>query len=172
MYQKTYRIKKWFLIALSAVVMLLFLLSMLSLFLKGSFVEKLIVISIFIAVLLIFIEAKSRKVLTADQGILIRKFFRERKLHWTDITQVGMVVIRKRVYLLLTTTKGFHILTNAYEEFTNLLREIVDHVEKEKVDEEVWSRIEHPINKMSDIVSMCFAAAVIAIIIVIKIMTS
>jgi len=171
MYQKTYKIKKWFLIAFSAVVILLFLLSMLFIFGKGSFVEILVLISIFTAVLLIFIEAMSRKVLTGDQGILIRKFFREKKLDWIDITQVGMVVIRKRVYVLLTTTKGFHILTNAYEEFTSLLREIVGHVEKEKVDEEVRSRIEHPINKTSDIASMCYAAAVIAIIIALKIMT-
>ncbi len=168
MYQKTYKIKKSFLIALSAVVVLLFLLLLLSLFFKGSSVEKVVLAVIFISVLLVFLEFMSRKVLTEDQGILIRKFLREKKLLWEDITQVGIVVMRKRVYILLTTIKGFHILTNAYEGFPDLLQGIASHVDKDKMDEEVWNLLEHPIEKISDTVSTWFAAAVLIIIIILK----
>ena len=168
MCQKTYKIKKAFLVALSADVILLFLLLLLSLFLKGSAVEKVVLVVIFISVLLVFLEFMSRKVLTGDQGILIRKYLRERNLLWEDITQVGTVVMRKRVYLLLTTTKGFHILTNAYEEFSDLLQEIAGHVDREKVDDDVRNLLEHPIKKISDTVSAWFAAAVLVIIIILK----
>jgi len=168
MYQKTYKIKKSFLIALSAVVVLLFLLLLLSLFFKGSSVEKVVLAVIFISVLLVFLEFMSRKVLTEDHGILIRKFLREKKLLWEDITQVGIVVMRKRVYILLTTIKGFHILTNAYEGFPDLLQGIASHVDKDKMDEEVWNLLEHPIEKISDTVSTWFAAAVLVIIIILK----
>jgi len=168
MYQKTYKIKKAFLIALSADVILLFLLLLLSLFLKGSAVEKVVLAVIFISVLLVFLEFMSRKVLTGDQGILIRKYLRERNLSWGDITQVGTVVMRKRVYLLLTTIKGFHILTNAYEEFPDLLQEIAGHVDREKVDDDVRNLLEHPIKKISDTVSAWLAAAVLVIIIILK----
>jgi hypothetical protein len=172
MYQKIYRIKKAFLVAFSTDVFLLFLLLLLSIFITGSAIERVVLTLIFITVLLIFLESMSRKVLTGDQGILIRKFLREKELLWSDITQVGMVVLRKRVYLLLTTVKGFHILTNAYSEFPSLLREIVDHVEKEKVDEEVRSQIEHPIKKISYIILMWFAAAVLIAIIAFKLINS
>jgi hypothetical protein len=170
MHQKTYKIKKSFLVALSAVVILLFLLLLLSLFFKGSSIEKGVLSAIFIAVLLIFLEFSSRKVLTEDQGILIRKFLREKKLLWEDITQVGTVVMRKRVYILLTTIKGFQILTNAYEKFPDLLQGITSHVEREKVDEEVRNLIEHPIEKITDTVSTWFAAAVLVVIIVLKLL--
>jgi len=172
MYRKTFKIKKVFLVAFSVDVVLLCLLLLLSLFFKGSSLERLVLAVIFITALLIFLESLSRKVLTGDQGILIRKFLREKKLLWGDITQVGMLVMRNRVYLLLTTTKGFHILTNAYGEFSGLLREIADHVEREKIDDEVRNQIEHPVKKISDVVSTWFAAAVLVAIIVFKIITS
>jgi hypothetical protein len=172
MYQSTYRIKRALLIALSADVFLLFLLFVLSIILKGSAVERLILTVICIIALLIFFESAYRKVLTGDQGILIRKYLKDRELLWEDITQVGIVVMKKRVYLLLTTLKGFHILTNAYGEFPNLLREIAVHVEREKVDEEVRSQIEHPVKKISDIISTWFAAAVLVAIIAFKLITS
>ena len=172
MYRNTYRIKKAFLIALSVVTFLLFLLFLFSFFLKGSSVEKFVLTMIFIAVALILLEAVSRKVLTGNHGVLIKKFLKEKELNWGDITQVGMIVFRKRVYLLLTTTKGFHILSNSYDGFPGLLREIVDHVDKEKIDEEVRSQIESPIRKISDVVSIWITAAVLIVIIVIKVMTS
>ena len=168
MYQKTYKIKKAFLIALSADVILLFLLRLLTLFLKGSAVEKVVLAVIFISVLLVFFELMSRKVLTGDQGILLRKYLRERNPLWEDITQVGTVVMRKRVYILLTTVKGFHILTNAYGKFPDLLQGIASHVDKEKVDEEVRNLLEHPLEKISDTISAWFAAAVLFIIIILK----
>ncbi len=170
MYQKTYKIKKSFLVALSAVVILLFLLLLLFLFSRGSSIEKGVLSAIFIIVLLVFLEFMSRRVLTGDQGILIRKFLREKKLLWEDITQVGTVVMRKRVYILLTTIKGFHILTNAYEEFPDLLQGIASHVDKEKMDEEVRNLLEHPIEKISDTISTWFAAAVLVAIIVLKLL--
>jgi hypothetical protein len=172
MYQNTYRINKAFLIALSAVTLLLLLLSLLSFFLRGSTLERFILTTIFIAVALILLEAVSRKVLTGDHGVLIKKFLKERELLWEDITQAGMVVFRKRVYLLLTTTKGFLILSNSYEGFSGLLRDIVDHVDKEKIDEEVRSQMENPIRKISDVVSMWIAATILIVIIAIKVMTS
>ena len=171
MYQYTYRINKAFRIALSVVASLLFVLSLLS-FLSGSFGEIIIVSVIFVTVILILVEVISRKILTGDDGILIRKFFKAKKLQWEDITQAGMVIFRKRVYLLLTTIKGFHILSNAYEGFPSLLREIVDHIEKEKIDEEVRSQIENPIRKISDVVSMWIAATALIVIIAIKVMAS
>lgn len=169
MYQKTYRIKKALIIALTVDVILLFILFLCSLF-RGSPVERTVLPVIFVIVLIILLESMFRKVLTGDQGILIRKFFREKELLWEDITQAGIVALRKRVYLLLTTVKGFHILTNAFEEFPGLLREITLHLDQEKVDEEVRSQIEKPTKKNSDVVSAWLGAAVLIVIIVLKVM--
>jgi len=168
MYQKTYKIKKTFLAAFSIDVFLLFLLFMMAVFLRGASSEKIILAIMFIIILFIYIETRARKVLTGDQGILIKKFLREKELRWDEITQVGIVVLRKRVYLLLTTTKGFHILTNAYEAFTGLLIDIAGHVERERVEEDVRKLIEHPLKRIADTVSMWFAGLVLVAIIALK----
>jgi len=172
MYQNIYRIKRSFVIPLSIDVFLLFLLLLLSLFLKGSPVEKNVLIIIFIPVLYVYIESLYRKVHSEDQGIMIRKVWRKKELRWEDITHVGALVLRKRSYLLLTTVKGFHILSNAYEKYSSLIGDIIMHLDKEKVEEEVRRQHEHPVKNISDIVMAWFTALVLMGIIATKLFIS
>jgi hypothetical protein len=69
----------------------------------------------------------------------------------------------------LTTTKGFHIISNAYRNFTGLVKGIVNRVEAERIEEPVKVLIEHPVRKVSDIVSAWVGAVVLLVIIYIKI---
>ena len=172
MYQKTYKIKNAFLVALSVDVVLLFLLCGISLFLKSAVFDIIVFALISIIALFILIETQSRKVLTGDQGLLIGKFFKRRELRWEDITHVGVLVLRKRVYVLLTTTKGFYIISNAYEEFPGLLGDIADRVDQERIEEEARDQIAHPINRMTDIISAWIAAALLVALIAYKLITS
>lgn len=168
MYQNIYRIKRSFVIPFSLVVFLFFFLLLLSLFLKGSPWEKNVIIIVFIPVLYVYIEFLYRKVHTGDQGIMIRKVFRKRELRWEDITHVGALVLRKRSYILLTTIKGFYILSNAYENYSSLIGNIIIHLDKEKVEEEVRRQHEHPVKNISDIVMTWFTALVLLGIITTK----
>lgn len=147
--------------------LLLFLLT-LSFYQGGSHLEKIALTVIYIPVLCVFFESLSRKVLTGDRGIIIRKFLRNKELRWEDITHVGALILRKRVYLLLTTVKGFYILSNAYEKFSTLVRDIADHMDKEKVEEEVRKQIENPVKNISDIIMTWFTALVLIGIITVK----
>jgi hypothetical protein len=168
MYQNIYRIKRSFVIPFSIDVFLLFLLLLLSLFLKGSSLEKNVLIIIFIPVLYVYIETLYRKVQTGDQGIIIRKVLRKKELPWENITHVGALILRKKVYLLLTTVKGFYILSNAYEKYSSLIDDIIIHIDKEKVEEEVRKQLEHPVKNISDIVMAWFTALVLLGIIAMK----
>jgi hypothetical protein len=109
---------------------------------------------------------------TGDQGIMIRKFMRKKELCWEDITHIGALILRKRVYILLTTVKGFYILSNAYEKFSSLAGDLVAHMDNEKVEEEVRRQMEHPAKNMSDIIMTWITAVVLAGIIIIKLFTS
>ncbi len=172
MYQNIYKIRRSFLFSFSIDFILLFFLLLLSFYLRSSNLEKIALSVIFIPVLCVFFESLSRKVLTGDQGIMIRKFLRNKELRWEDITHVGALILRKRVYLLLTTVKGFYIISNAYEKFSTLVRDVADHMDKEKVEEEVRKQIEHPVKNISDIVMTWFTALVLAGIIAIKLFSS
>jgi hypothetical protein len=164
----TYKIKKSLLVPLGIDVLLFLLLLIISLFFKGSLTEQVVLFVIFVPLTLAFFEALSREVSMGDKGIVIRKFTRRKELSWGDITHVGIVIIRKKVYLLLTTLKGFYFISNTYESFYELVRHIIEHVGPEKVEEDVHTQMEHPIRSISDIVSSWFAAVVILVIIVMK----
>jgi hypothetical protein len=172
MYQNIYKIRRSFLIPFTVAFILLFFLLLLSYSLKGPHLEKIALTIIFISVLCAFFESLSRKVLTGDKGIMIRKFLRNKELRWEDITHVDALILRKRVYLLLTTVKGFYIISNAYEKFSTLVRDVADHMDEEKVEEELRKQIEHPVKNISDIVMTWFTALVLIGIIIIKLFSS
>lgn len=172
MYQNVYRIKRSFLVPFSVDFILLFFLLLLSYFSGGSNLERILLTVIFIPVLYVLFESSFRMVQTGDHGIMIRKLMRKKELRWEDITHIGALILRKRVYLLLTTVKGFYILSNAYEKFSTLVGDLVGRMDNEKVDEEVKRQMEHPARNLSDIVMTWFTAMVLAGIIIIKLFAS
>ncbi|MBM4271637.1 MAG: hypothetical protein FJ139_05690 [Deltaproteobacteria bacterium] len=72
----------------------------------------------------------------------------------------------------MTTVKGFYILSNAYEKFSTLVRDIVDHIDAQKVEAEAKKQIEHPVKNISDIISSWIMALVLAGIIGTKLLSS
>ncbi|HUH64824.1 MAG TPA: hypothetical protein VLZ07_00195, partial [Syntrophales bacterium] len=152
--------------------LLLFFLLLLSYFLGGSKLEKILVTVIFIPVLYVLFESAFRMVGTGNQGIVIRKFMRKKEFKWEEITHIGALILRKRVYLLLTTVRGFYILSNAYERFSALVNDFANHMDREKVEAEVVRQIEYPAKNMSDIVMTWFTALVLVGIISIKLFIS
>ncbi|MGZ3649072.1 MAG: hypothetical protein ACXU9G_08600 [Syntrophales bacterium] len=172
MYQNVYRIRRSFLFPFLVDFILLFFLLLLSYFLGGSKLERILLTAIFIPVIYVLVESSFRMVQTGDQGIMIRKFMRKKELRWEDITHIGALILRKRVYLLLTTVKGFYILSNSYEKFSTLVSDLVGRMDSEKVEEEVRRQIEHPAKNMSDIVMTWFTAVILAGLIITKLFTS
>jgi hypothetical protein len=172
MYQNVYRIRRSFLVPFFVDFILLFFLLLLSYLEGGSNLERILLTAIFIPVLYVLLESSFRIVQTGDQGIMIRKFMRKKELRWEDITHIGALILRKRVYLLLTTVKGFYILSNAYEKFSALVSDLVSHMDNEKVEEEVKRQMEHPAKNVSDIIMTWFTAMFLAGIIIIKLFAS
>jgi hypothetical protein len=163
-----YKIRKSFLIPLGLNAVLLLVLLLLSLFVKGAPTEKVILFAFFLPTALIGLEAYSRRVTALEDGIMIKKFFREKIFQWQDITHVGVMVMRRKIYFLMTTTKGFHVLSNAYDHYPDLLRHLEDHLGPEKVTEDVRQQMQDPISNRSDIIAAWFAATVILGMIILK----
>ncbi|OPY08990.1 MAG: hypothetical protein A4E68_00822 [Syntrophaceae bacterium PtaB.Bin095] len=167
-----FKIRRALLIPFAINVVLLFALLCLSLFFKGSALERIVLAAVFVPTVALFIEAAGRMAVAGDQGLVIRKWMRKRELRWDDITHIGCLTIRRKVYLLLTTTKGFHILSNAYGRFPALVKSIVDRAGADKAEEEARRQIENPLENRSDPVSMWVAVVVIAAIIAVKILSA
>ena len=170
MSETSYRIRKSFLVPLGIDVLLLLILLVLSLTFKGSGVERAFLAVVCGLSLLILIEAFNRQVTISAGGITLKKFMKLRELLWSDITHVGCLKLRSRVYILLTTKKGFHIISNAYDSFSALVGEIIRHLDGGKIEIEAEAReqIENPTRNISDLVAVWVAAVVLLVIIYMK----
>ncbi|HPC73118.1 MAG TPA: hypothetical protein P5551_10645 [Syntrophales bacterium] len=163
-----YRIRKALRVPLVLDSILLFTLILLAFFVKGTMPEKVLLIVLFIPLSYLCLEANTRRAETQGGNLRLTRLFRKRELAWPNITDVGIVIMRTKVYAVLTTTKGFHVLSNSYEDFYGLLKHIVDHVEKERVEKEVLNLLENPVENRTNILSAWAAAAFFCVIIFFK----
>ncbi len=164
MSSRIYRIRRAFLIPFAVVVLLLFILLLLSL-VDGFPAERIVLAVMFVAALAFFCEAVFRRVAAGEDRITVRKFLRNRELSWEDITHLGAVAIRRKVYILLTTKKGLHIFSNAYGCFPLMVRDIAGRVGREKTEKDVVEQIEHSLINNGPVFSTWGAAVIIAFIV-------
>jgi len=168
MSENVYKIRRAFLIPIIAIVVLLFLLFLISLF--NSRIGEIIVLAIlFFASLTIGIEMTKREIVINDQGLKIKKAFRCKEFGWAEITHLGVVVLKKKVYFLLTTTKGFHIFSNLLENHALLICSLMNRLGEEKVEVEVKNYLDHPLERLSMIVMSWVAVLVIIAVIILKV---
>lgn len=170
MTQSIFKIKRTFLIPFITVVVLLFLLFLISLF-KGQMLEKIILAVSFAITLFIAVEATKRKIIVTTEGLQIKKFFRIKELTWAEITQLGVVILRNKIYFILTTTKGFYFFSNLLENHALLIRSLVDKVENEKVEIEVKNYLENPVEQRSLIVMCWFGVLICTAFIILKVLS-
>jgi hypothetical protein len=133
-------------------------------------VEKAVLTLLFVAALFVFLEATRRFVVIGDEALQIGKFFKVRSLAWTEVTHVGCLILRSRVYLLLTTTRGFYILSNAYGRFSSLVGDLIAHLPSEniEVEEQARAQASRPTRNLSNAIAAWFAAAVLSGIVYLK----
>jgi hypothetical protein len=171
--QHVYRIRKSFVIPLTIDCILLFVLMAMSWFFRGASLEKAVISIFFLLALFVLIEAARRTIIIGDEGLKIKKFFKTKALSWPDITHIGCLVLRSRAYILLTTTKGFHILSNAYEQFPRMVGDLIGHIPAEtiEVEPEARAQCENPVRNTADLIAVWVAAAVLAGIICAKLIS-
>ncbi|MBW2650400.1 MAG: PH domain-containing protein [Deltaproteobacteria bacterium] len=165
----TYKTRLGFLLPIFLDSLLLLVLLIISVFNRVFPAEPVILFLIFAFTLCIVFGSARRKTTIGDEGIRIRKLFRVKQLRWEDITNVDTMALHKKVYLLLTTTRGFHTLANSHGDFTSLVKDVVRYIDQEKVEEGVQDVIEHPVKRISDIVSAWIAFIILLGAIVLKI---
>ena len=170
MTKRVHTIRKAFLVPLGIDTVLLCSLFVLSL-LSGSTTERLVFAIFFFPSLYLFLECIFRRVTVDEEGLVIRRLWREKKAPWGSITHVGGLSLHKKTYILLTTLKGFLIVSNAYDDFPGLAAEIVSKVDAARVEEEVRQFTGHPPSGMAHIAMAWVAAVFMVGILVIKIIS-
>jgi hypothetical protein len=168
--QTRYRIKRSFLIPLGLDAILLAALFLSSFLVAGTLLERAVLGLFFLLALAVFVEAASRNVGADEEGITIRKFFRETRLQWGQINYAGTLIMRGKAYILLTTAKGYHVLSSAYGDYEKLVADLVGRLDAERVEDALRVQADQPVRGRSDAAAAWFAAVVILGILVLKFM--
>ena len=166
--QRFYRVRKVLLIPLSLDVVLLFGLMMNALLLKGERAEKLVFALFFIPALALFFASCRRRVTVTENGLVIRRFWGAAEFSWDEVTHVGCLTLHRKVYLLLTTVKGFFIVSSVLEGFSALAEEIVARVGLEKAEEDCRLPAGRAVAGIANIAAAWIAAAAMIGIILLK----
>ena len=154
-------------LALNAVLLLTVL--VLTFIRQGTAAERFLLAAALVPMALIAVESSLRRVAVSEPGLSLTKFFRQRSLNWADITHVGALSLRKKTYLLLTTTKGYYVLSNAYGRFGELARGVMAGVEAERVEQGAREILETAGENRMNIFAAWIAAALLVAVAAIKI---
>jgi len=168
---RIYTVNRALVLPLALNALLLLAVFILTFIRQGTATERFLLLAALIPMALIAIESSLRKVEASDSGLAMTKFLKRRALNWADITHVGALAVRKKVYLVLTTTKGFHVLSNAYGRFGDLVRDVTDHVEAERVEEGAREILEGSPGNRSNIVAAWLAVILLVVVAAMKSMS-
>jgi hypothetical protein len=170
MNENIYKIRKAFLIPLSSIVVLLLLLFVIVLFKHSQSWEIIVLAILFLISLSAGMYLAKKEIIVNDQGLKIKNIFRCKEFRWTEITHLAVVVLKKKVYFLLTTTKGFYIFSNLFENHTLLVRSLMDRLDEENVEVEVEKYLDFPVERLALIVMSWVAVAVIIAAIILRVL--
>jgi hypothetical protein len=170
MARRHYMIRRAFLMVIGLDAFLLFCLFMVSLVKKENTMENIILMLFFLLTLVLFLECLFRRVTVVEEGLVIRKLGRNKALLWDEITRVGYLILHRKVYLLLTTVKGFFVISNAFEGFPRLVEDLVAHVEPDRVEQDVRLQAGRSLKGVANIVAAWVAAALMTVMILMKLL--
>lgn len=169
MQENIFKIRRAFLIPLWMMVVLFFALFAQSLFIGQLW--EIIASAIFFAVLLaIAIEASERAIIVTGNKLKIKKFFRQKEFDWERVTNLGIVELGKKVYFLVSATRGLYFFSNVTERHAHLADLLVKKMDEERVEPQVREYLKRPVERLSLIVMSYVAVLIIAAIIIMKVL--
>lgn len=133
--ESRYSIRRVFAVPLAILFLLLFALMPLVWLCPALPGERLIVTILFLVAGYMTLEALSREIIVGKDLLIIRKLFRRKEFEWREITHLGFLALGAKVYLLLTTTKGYYSISNTYEQFSDLGKNIQDRLGADRLEE-------------------------------------
>lgn len=135
----------------------------------GMSMEAVVLGIIFIALLIVLVISLRRKALIGPSGVTVVGLARAKELAWEEITNVDALIMKKKAYLLLTTTRGFHALSNNLSDFTAIVSRVFASAGDEKIEPAARAMLEDVPRRISDLVMLWLAAVIMIGLLLFKI---
>ena len=116
----------------------------------------------------LFFESYYRRVGIEELEVTVFKPLRLKTIKFADVTSVETIQVKKRAFLTLCSEEDFLILSNAYADFPELVRLLLEKVPAGTITDETAKMAEAPPVKSSDIVSCWLGVVLMAIMLVLQ----
>jgi hypothetical protein len=132
---------------------------------QGQPTSKVVILGLIILPMaILFLESLFRRAEIDEQGVMVAKFLRKRAIAFADVTGIDTLQVRKRAFLTLSTERHYLILSNAYANFPELVRTLLERVPEGTVSAETREMAKAPPVKSTDVISCWLAVILMAII--------
>jgi len=163
-----FRIRRNFLLGLGLTCLLLAILLVVCIVQQEKMAKVLILAALMLPVIGLLSESLRRKVAFSAEALIAHRLFRRKTLALKDVTAVDTVRVRRRAFVSISTEEDFLILSNNYENFGQLLQQLVERLPNRVISEETRDLAAKPPKKTNDLFSIWLAVAVLLLILYIQ----
>jgi hypothetical protein len=135
---------------------------------QGQAMAKLIILAgLVIPLVVLFVETAFRRVVLDQEGVTAFRPFRQRRVSFSDVTELDSVRVRSRVFMTLSAgPDNFLIISNSYQDFPALVEGLVAAVPEGCVTEETLQLAKQPPLRHADVFTVWFAVVALVYVLI------
>lgn len=164
---RTFVIRRTFVVPMALIIILTAVLLVVCV-VQGQAIAKLIILAgLILPLLALFVETAFRRVVIDQEGVTAFRPFRQRRLLFSDVTELESVRVRSRIFLtLMAGPDDFLIISNAYQEFPALLKSLIAAVPEGTVTEETQQLAQQAPRRHADVFTAWFAVVALVYVLI------
>jgi hypothetical protein len=164
---RTFVIRRTFVFPMALVIVLTAVLLVVCL-VQGQAMAKVVILAgLIIPLVVIFVETAFRRVVVDQEGVTAFRPFRQRRVMFSDVTELDTVRVRSRVFMTLSAGPDvFLIISNSYQDFSALLEGLIAAVPEGCVTEATQQLAKQPPLRHADVFTVWFAVVALVYVLI------
>lgn len=164
---RTFIIRRTFVYPMALVIVLTAVLLVVCL-VQGQAIAKVIILAgLIMPLVVIFVETAFRRVVVDQEGVTAFRPFRQRRVLFSDVTELDTVRVRSRVFMTLVAGPDvFLIISNSYQDFPALVEGLIAAVPEGCVTEATRKLAKQPPLRHADVFTVWFAVVALVYVLI------
>jgi hypothetical protein len=135
---------------------------------QGQAIAKVVIlVGLMMPLVVLFVETAFRRVVVDQEGVTAFRPFRQRRVLFSDVTELESVRVRSRVFLTLVAgPDDFLIISNSYQDFPALVKGLIAAVPEGSVTEETLQLAQQPPLRHADVFTVWFAVVALVYVLI------
>lgn len=160
-------IRRTFVVPMGLLILLTMVLLVVCL-VQGQPVAKIVILAVLLVpMLVLFVETAFRSLVVEQKRIKAYRPFRQRQICFESVTSLETVQVRNRVFMTLSAGPDeFLIISNSYNDFPALVKNLIALVPDGTVTEETQKLAQQPPRRQADVFTVWFAVIALVYVLI------